>query len=377
MSWHAVAAVDDAVDATRRFLFPFSLVRWTKLAVLVLFMGGGGAGVNGSGPALSDSGVTPPSDGGTGSTGIGSLGDSVGFGSGSDVADRVAEAITPELLVAGAVGLFLLFVVVSVMSLSLRLAFYDALRTNEVRIVAPFLSRLRQSLGLFVFTSALGVVAAAPIAISVGVALVADSPTGWPRVDSAAGTLSSLPTGALVALAVLGVVTVVVGALALRFTYEFVVPAMIVDDAGVIDGWRRFLPTLRGAWSQLLVYLAVHFVISIGLSVVVGIATVLGFALIAGVGGAARLLVAALLGGLSALVGSTAGLAAIAIVAITGAVGLLILVVPVQVVTRSYRLVYEVSTLAGLDSDLTLLHPDLRSESDGATRSATTDDGGR
>jgi len=32
MSWHAVDAVDDAVEATRRFLFPFSLVRWTKLA---------------------------------------------------------------------------------------------------------------------------------------------------------------------------------------------------------------------------------------------------------------------------------------------------------------------------------------------------------
>ena len=45
MSWNAVDAVDDAVEATRRFLFPVRLVRWAKLSVLVLLMGGS-AGTN-------------------------------------------------------------------------------------------------------------------------------------------------------------------------------------------------------------------------------------------------------------------------------------------------------------------------------------------
>ncbi|OSO93818.1 hypothetical protein B9H04_15145, partial [Halorubrum ezzemoulense DSM 17463] len=43
MSWHAVDAVDRAVDATRRLLFPFEAVRWVKLAALAAGMAGGGA----------------------------------------------------------------------------------------------------------------------------------------------------------------------------------------------------------------------------------------------------------------------------------------------------------------------------------------------
>lgn len=370
MSWHAVDAVDDAVDATRRFLFPFSLVRWTKLAILVLFMGGGGVSANASSSVASDSGVTMPSNVGTGSAGIGSA----GGGSVPGVPGQIAEAVTPELLVVGAVGLTLLFVAISVASLSLRLVFYDALRTNEVRIVAPFVSRLRQSLGLFVFTTVVSVLAAAPLALAIVVTVVADSSTGWPRVDSAVGTISSLPTGATVALGVLGAVIVAVAALILRFTYEFVVPTMIVDDTGVLGGWRRFVSTLRTEWTEFVVYLVIHLVISIGLSVVVGIATILGFALVAAVGGIVLLLVAVLLGGLNALVGTTAGVVAIVAVVIAGVVGLVVLVLPVQVVTLSYRLIYEVSTLGGVDPDLTLLHPDLRSGTDEPTRSASEDD---
>jgi hypothetical protein len=149
---------------------------------------------------------------------------------------------------------------------------------------------------------------------------------------------------------------------------------MIVDDTGVIGGWRRFVPTLRTEWTEFVVYLVVHLVISIGLSVVVGIATVLGFASVAAVGGIVLLLVAALLGGLNALVGTTAGVVAIVAVVVAGVVGLVVLVLPVQVVTLSYRLIYEVSTLGGVDPDLTLLHPDLRSGTAEPARSASEDD---
>ena len=56
MGWHSVDAVDDAVEVTRRFLFPFGLVRWAKLALLVLLMGGGAnAGV--SVPTAPDAGI--------------------------------------------------------------------------------------------------------------------------------------------------------------------------------------------------------------------------------------------------------------------------------------------------------------------------------
>jgi len=58
---------------------------------------------------------------------------------------------TDRLIVAVAVAVVVAAVTFSVVSLSLRLVFYDALRTNEIRLWKPFLGRLRrQAIGLFV-----------------------------------------------------------------------------------------------------------------------------------------------------------------------------------------------------------------------------------
>lgn len=371
MSWHAVGALDHAVDATRRFLFPFSLVRWAKLSLLVLLMGGGGAGVNASVSAVSDAGMTPPQ------------GIDPGFGTVDGrlmIPAELAEVVDPRVLAVVAVGIVLLVAAISVASLSLRLVFYDALRTNEVRIWRPFLGRLRQSLGLFLFTAVLSTAAATPVALVVLVAVAADTPIGWAPVDSFATTLASLSVGSAVALSVLGAVFVAVATLALRFTYEFVVPTMIVEGTGVIGGWRRFWTTLRAEWTELLIYLLVHVVVSLGLSVVEGLAAVFVFALVATVAGLALLLVAVALGGLGALVGTTAGVSALAFVALAGIAVLVVLVLPVQVVTRSYRVAYEVSTLGGIDPALALLHADLDSGFDsdsGSDSGSDSEVGGR
>ncbi|MFC7325687.1 hypothetical protein ACFQMF_14005 [Halorubrum rutilum] len=372
MSWHAVDALDDAVDATRRFLFPFSLVRWAKLALLVLLMGGGGgASANATVSLASDAGVTPPEgvepDPAFG-VGSGSVGSDGGTIPPDAVTGAVAEAVDPIALAVAAGAVALLIVAVSVASLSLRLVFYDALQTNRVRIWRPFLGRLRQSLGLFLFTAVLSAAAAAPVALGVLVAVAADDPTGLAPVDSLAGTLGSLSVGPLVALGLAGAALVAVAALALRFTYEFVVPTMIARETGVLGGWRRVWTVLRAEWAEVLVYLVAHVVVALGLSVVEGVALAFALALVAAVGGLALLLVAAALGGLGALLGTAAGAAAVALVALAGVAVLLALVLPVQVITRSYRIAYEVSTLGGLDRDLAPLHPDLDSGGRGSSK---------
>ena len=358
MSWHAVDAVDDAVDATRRFLFPFSLVRWTKLGFLVLLMGGGGgASANASVSAVSDAGVISPGETGSVSTGA-DLG-SAGIDPRSVTPGQLVETIDPGVLAVLAVGIVLLVAAFSVVSLSLRLVFYDALRTNEVRIRQPFRSRLRQSLGLFLFTAVLSAGAMAPLALAVLVASAANAPIGVGPIDSVAGSIGSLATGPVIVLGFVGAAFVAIAALALRFTYEFVVPTIVIEETGVLGGWRRFWRTLRTGWTEFVVYLVVHVIVSVGLSVVEGIAAVLAFALVGTVAGLVLLAVAAALGGLGALVGTTAGTAALAVVVIVAVASLIALVLPVRVVTSSYRIAYEVSTLGGIDGDLALLHRDL------------------
>jgi hypothetical protein len=357
MGWHSVEAVDDAVEAARRFLFPFSLVRWAKLALLVLLTGGG-ANVGVSVPAAPDArvgGISGFSDGWRARTetrgGVAEL-DAV-------VSNLLAGAPPDRVILAGAVAAVVGVVALAVVSLSLRLVFYDALRTNEVRLWRPFLERLRQAAGLFVASAALWLLAAGPLALAVLVAAAAETPIGWGPFDSFATAMGSLSPGPAIAVGLLGGVLVLLATLALRLTYEFVVPAMVVEETGVIAGWRRVWRAVSGEWAELLGYIAVHFFVRLGTAIVEGIAFVIAGSAIAVGAGSALLLAAVPLGGLSALTGTIVGTVTVAIVVIVALAMLVALTLPVSVVTRSYLVAYEVSTLGGIDSGLALLHRDL------------------
>ena len=325
MTWHAVRAVDDAVTATRRFLFPFGVVRWTKLALLVVVMGAG---------VTTTVSVPPVPSVETETADVGDL---------AAIAAEVGVGTSTLIgAVVALVGVSLLFTVVS---LTLRLVFYDALRTNEVRIRGPFKRRVRQALGLFGFSILLGVLLGGPFAL---VALASER--GVVSVDA-------LSTAVLAGAAAGAVLLVVVGLLVARLTYEFVVPVMVVRDEGVLAGWRRFWGTLRASWTDFLVYLVVHFFLALGLSIaesvvllfVGGIAVVLA---------ALVLLVAAgALGGVAALTGTTAGVVAIVAVVAVALAALAVVLLPVRLLTRTYLIAYEVSTLGGVDPELALLAP--------------------
>jgi hypothetical protein len=150
-------------------------------------------------------------------------------------------------------------------------------------------------------------------------------------------------------LAVLGV------SLALRLTYEFVVPMMIADDLGVLVGWKRVVYAVVSEWRETMAYLVVHFFVGLGTAlfeaVVVG---TLGLS-VAAIGGVALLLAAGLLGGLGALVGTTIGLVVVGLVTLTAVTTLLMVAIPMAVLTRTYVITYEVAALGGIDPSVQLL----------------------
>ncbi len=351
MSWHAVDAVDDAVAATRRFLFPFSPVRWAKLAFLVLLMGGG-VSANASLPIVPDGDLVAPdwfapiADGSVG--GVGAI-DERGL----------AALVDGWAFAAVVVGAILVVAVLSVVSLSLRLVFYDALHTNEVRLWRPFVSRLRQAVGLFAVSTAIWIAASVPVVFTALVAAAPASPTGWGPLDSLLTTLASLSIGPSLVLGLVGAVVTLVALLALRLTYEFVVPTMIVEDSGVVTAWKRVLRPLRESLGDVVVYLVVHFLIGVGITIFEGLTVALIGGAVVVAAGLALLVVAGALGGLGSLVGTTAGIAGIAFVVVVALLALLLLFLPVRVLTRSYMITYEVSTLNGIDPSLTTLHPDI------------------
>lgn len=360
MSWHAVDALDRAVDATRRFLFPFDAVRWAKLAFLVLVMAGGTAGafrVGPSGVGVSTAGVglwTELSSTGGESAATVTEATQAGVGPMSAeiervvarVAERVA-ALDDALVVVIAGGALAVAVALAACSVAFRLVFYDALATNEVALWQPFRARFRQALGLLAVTAALATAAAVP-AVAFVVAL---HPEAARLLGVPAGGLFDLSTAGTAVLGAFCAVFAAVCVLASRLTFEFVSPTMVARETGVLGAWRRVWPSLRGSPLDVVVYLAVHAVVGAGVGFVQAVAVAVAGGVVGAVALVALVLAAVPLGGLGALVGTTAG--GVVLVAVLGCAvaATAALVLPVRVVTRTYLITYEVSTLAGIDPE--------------------------
>lgn len=332
MPWYAFDAVDDALDATRNFLFPFTWGRWLRLAIIVFFLGGGGSGLNNLSNLPSalqnDGGTTPPPTGGE----VPPLPELVGF--------------APTLVsVIGAVILFVVLLLVVVSSV-MPFVFVDAIRTNDVRIRGPFKRRFGEGIRYLFFQIGVFLLLAIPVGIGVFALFLGSPDPTFPSSIGLAGIL------VLVALAL--VVAVVVGLL-FGFTRQFVIPVMIATDSGVISSWRQFWPTLRGEWKQFVVYLFVRFVLQLGVGIAqfVVILVLGGVILVATV--LVGLLVATSFGGFAAALETTAGLVAFGVLGVLALLAFLAISLPIGILVQSYFTTYELSVLGAANDRFALL----------------------
>ena len=256
MSLAALSDVEDAIEATKRFLTPFDRVRWFRLAVVMFFVGGAG---------VSFPGV--PS-GGTGFGGGPEPGEPVPGGPSPEITPQITSeviALAAGVLLVG-VALFLLY---SVLAATMEFVFVGSLRDEEVRLRRSVKRYWREGLRLFGFRFGVWIltfgVAGAGL-LGVGTAM-----SGWPPTAWSDGAILTV---VLLALPLFLLVGVVVGTL-LGFTTMFVVPVMLREDRGVTGGWQRFWPTLRSGWKEFLVYLVVSFLLSIVVGIAVSFLTVL------------------------------------------------------------------------------------------------------
>ncbi|MGZ0746687.1 DUF7544 domain-containing protein [Haloparvum sp. AD34] len=314
MSWYAVTAIDDAVDATRGFLLPFSLRRWTVLALVAALMGGG--------PSMN---FNPPTT------------------SGNVPRDALSQLPEVSLDPRWGVAIVAVVLLLSWLSLGFRFVFYDALRTNAARVWGPLRDRLGQALQLLGFQLLVLAVLVGPIVAVAAGALTGRLPVaGWsPVLLGAAGLVAA----GLVLLATL----------VDRFTREFVLPVMVIEDAGPIAGWRRFWPVLREEWVQYLAFLLVHLVLAIAVAIAQGLVFLLVGGVIVALGALAGVVVAGALGGTGALLGTVVGQAAVAVLGVVVLLALLAVYLPVNLVTTTFLRTYELRVLARSDPDLDLL----------------------
>ena len=341
MSWYAVDSVDAALNATRRFLFPFQIISWAKLAIIVLFLGSVGSTVNPPGISVSFSGPlealpalleeTPVQEAVT--TGTTQL--------------TAAELTT----IAAGIGIILVvWLLFRTIVAAFWFVFYDSIRANTVTIIRPFIGRFGQAIRVVGFKIGITAITSAPV-VSVGVA-------GYLFGVSVRDPSATVSIGLLI----LGLYSTL-GALFLwgvfRFTDEFIVPIMTLTDGGVVAAWTAFTPTLKKEWKQFVGYLLVHFLlallIGIAQSVIlfVGIGIVLALVLLAGI-----ILVFGIAGSVAVAMESIAVLVGLGTVAVFAIVAIVLVALPLRILVVSYLTMYELSVLRFANREFDLLLTD-------------------
>lgn len=306
MTLYALDDVGDAVEATRAFLLPFDRSRWLRLALVALFVGGGGTGVsqvsNGTAQAGTSGSTGPP----------------------------LAVSALPDGVVPVLVGVVVLLLVAALVfafvGAVLEFVFLESLRRESVALRAYWRVHWRRGARLFGFRVALALVTLVAVGLVVGLV--------------AAPFVLGVPAGAFLLLLIavpLLVGVVVVGALAGGFTTEFVAPVVVLEERGVLDAWRRFWPTLTGAWRQYAVYAVVSFVLRLAGGILASLVTLVAVLVLAVPLGLVAAAGFALTGPVAPVGWALVGLALVALSAGVVVTSLLA-AVPVQTFLRYYAL---------------------------------------
>jgi len=244
-NYAAFSVLDATINRTKSLLWPFNLGVWLRLAVISFFIGGTGGGFNvpSGGPSYNVPGGEIP-----------------GLG----------EALLSNLgIILLIIALFFVFlVVIWLIGAIFQFVFVDCLRTGEVSLGRYFRPRTGKGIRLFLFQLGLGLIIF--LIVAVPVALLIITAGGF---ESRIASLAVVPF-LLIFIAGIFLLALLVG-LIMLFTIDFVVPIMIRDDCGVIDGWRSCWRVIRSEWKQALVYAVVKFLLGIAVAILMLVAVVI------------------------------------------------------------------------------------------------------
>jgi hypothetical protein len=244
-TYAALSVLDAAINRTKSLLWPFNLGVWLRLAVISFFVGGSGGGFNF--PGSYSSNEFPG-------------GNIPGMG------DALLSNLGIILLIIAAILVFVL--VMWLIGAIFQFVFVDCLRTGEVSLRRYFGPRTGKGFSLFLFQAGLGLIVLLVIAIPVALLIITAG-----GFASRMASLAAVPF-ILILIAAIFLLALVVG-LIMLFTIDFVVPIMIRDDCGVIDGWRTCWGIIRTEWKQALVYAIAKFFLGLATGIIMLIAVLI------------------------------------------------------------------------------------------------------
>ncbi|HXJ94674.1 MAG TPA: hypothetical protein VMT20_17645 [Terriglobia bacterium] len=233
-----VAAFHDTADLLLR---PVDAVRWLKLSVLCLLLGGGtpSAAFNWS---------------------LGLLPGDIGF---RELIGRASQTVTAHTWLIALVALVGagLFVGILYLRSVFRFALVDAIAQREVHLRSSLKETRRP--GRSYFRWLLGIVAGVSLSLLAGGMLVYP----YLRAAAAEGIRSPSFWALLVGVLVVDVLIGLVVALVIVLTDDLVVPIMYAENLMLPSAWAKLLPKLRAEPAAFAVYVLLRFAVSLATSV--------------------------------------------------------------------------------------------------------------
>ncbi|HWQ67873.1 MAG TPA: hypothetical protein VN372_13525 [Methanospirillum sp.] len=244
-SYTALKSLDEAAMRTRILLWPPKAGVWIRIAVIALFLGG--FMMN---PFKSDLISAPDPD-----TFL-----QPGLMSGY-------ESVIISLIIVLMAGLLFYVLLSSIF----QFVFVDCISSGTILIGRTFRNRMGKGLHLLLFYLCmllLIIIASGIVVVFVILPVFLDGPL----------VLLTLLVHLIMALVILLILLIPVWILAI-LTADFVVPLMIREDCGIIDGWNYLIQIFSGRWVEAMIYTGVKIILSIIagiiLGVIVGLITIL------------------------------------------------------------------------------------------------------
>lgn len=315
MSWHATDVLGDSYSATKALLLPFVLTRWVILGIVVFFVGWS-VGLFGS--------VNIPS--GVLEVPAVSIGPDIDFvftGVDFTIGDPISAVFASLIALVIAGVALLLGIGFAVVASMMQFVFVRQLTDREIRIRGYFGESFWPGIRLFGFWVGIGLVLLALFFVMI--------------------VLTIVTFGLFLVFMIFLIPVFFLGAIGLwvvfRFTFDFVVPIMLVDDIGVLQAWGELYEEIRMEWKQYGLYALIRFFLDIG----AGILLAVGGAVVLLLFAIPALIIGLSLYGAISLVSSTvaaivAGIVAVATLIAVGIVTTVVIGVPVHTYLRYYSL---------------------------------------
>ena len=239
---YAFSRLEGAFHRTKDLLWPIRWGVWLRLAVIALFVGGGVSFPNTSGYNFGEGDLPPGVE---------------------SALPGIAAIVVVLILVVLAIAL-----IWWIISTVMQFVFVDMLRTGDIHIRPFFGERLGKGVRLFLFEAALTLLLVLAM-IAFILMLVGLGGSGGGGV---AFILLFIPL-ILVAALLFGIIFLL--------THDFVVPIMIHEDCGVIEGWRRLFGVISENLWQTIVYVVTRFVLGLIAGIVQVVLVILAMLIIA------------------------------------------------------------------------------------------------